>query len=68
MTESRQDSAKRDSGLDALQALPNERFSGLQLMCLMHVGLKRVEPSLDPETGLDDAYSRALSLYQPGNR
>lgn len=60
------------SGLDyassekkyTLPSLPGERFSGLQLMCLMHVGLKRANPAADPKTGLDDAYSRALNLFQ----
>ena len=47
-----------------LTALPGDRFSGLQLMCLMHVGFKRVEPSADPRTGLDEAYARALAMYR----
>ena len=59
------------SGLDyassdkkyTLQSLPREQFSGLQLMCIMHVGFKRVDPSVDPGTGLDDAYSRALEMH-----
>jgi hypothetical protein len=60
------------SGLDysspdkqyTLQSLPGEQFSGLQLMCLMHTGLKHVEPSADPGTGLDDAYSTAVMMHQ----
>ncbi|MHC4616938.1 MAG: tetratricopeptide repeat protein [Planctomycetota bacterium] len=59
------------SGLDyasaekkyTLQSLPDEQFSGLQLMCMMHVGFKRVDPSVDPGTGLDDAYLKALEMH-----
>jgi hypothetical protein len=46
-----------------LAPLPGEQFSGLQLMCMMHVGFKRVDPSVDPGTGLDDVYSQALRMY-----
>jgi len=64
------------SGLDyasserkyTLRSLPGERFSGLQLMCLMHVGFKRADPTMDPGTGLDDAYRQALDLYRLGGR
>jgi tetratricopeptide (TPR) repeat protein len=64
------------SGLDyassdekyTLQSVPGEQFSGLQLMCMMHVGLKRVNPSIDPGTGLDDAYTQALALYHSGHQ
>ena len=63
------------SGLDyasaekkyALQSLPGEQFSGLQLMCMMHVGLRRVDPSVDPGTGLDDVYAQALSMHRSGS-
>jgi Tfp pilus assembly protein PilF len=47
-----------------LRSLPNERFSGLQLMCLMYVGLKRVDPSMDTGMPFADAYAAALSLHQ----
>lgn len=46
-----------------LRFLPGESFSGLQMMCLMYVGFKRVQPGVDSGIPLDDAYRRALSLY-----
>lgn len=59
------------SGLDfassdkkyTLTTLPGEAFSGLQLMCLMYVGLKDIEPTLDPGMDLGDAYQAALLLH-----
>jgi len=47
-----------------LRSLPGESFSGLQLMCLMHVALKRVEPSADTGMPFDEAYATALSMHQ----
>jgi len=47
-----------------LRSLPDEEFSGLQLMCLMYVGMKRVHPSVDPGIPFDDAYAMALSMHQ----
>jgi len=47
-----------------LRSLPGEQFSGLQLMCLMYVGMKRVHPSADSGIPFDDAYAMALSMYQ----
>jgi hypothetical protein len=49
-----------------LQSLAGERFSGLELMCLMHAGFKRINPALDPKTNLDDAYAKALAMHQEG--
>ena len=46
-----------------LNALPGEKFSGLELMALMHTGFRQAVPEQDPGTGLDDAYQMALSLY-----
>ena len=49
----------------SLHSIPGEQFTGLQLLCLMYVGFKKIEPSLD--TGLDfrDAYEIALTMYKP---
>jgi hypothetical protein len=60
------------SGLDyastekryTLQSLPGDSLSGLELMCLMHVGLKQIDPHIDPGTDLDDAYTEAVRLYE----
>ena len=60
------------SGLDyasseqkyGLQSLPGEQFSGLQLMCLMYVGFKRVDPTVDTGMGLDEAYETALAMHR----
>ena len=49
-----------------LRFLPDERFSGLQLMCLMYVGFKQVDPGIDTGVPLDDAYQEALKLYATG--
>jgi len=62
----------RRSGLDyassdqkyTLQSIPGERFSGLQLMCLMYVGFKRIDPSADLEMPLHGAYLTALKLFR----
>jgi hypothetical protein len=59
------------SGLDyassdkkyTLQAVPGEQFSGLQLMCMMYVGFKDVEPTVDVGMDLHEPYQAALQLY-----
>ena len=47
-----------------LASLPEEEFSGLQLLALMYVGFRRVTPQHD--TGLDFAelYAAALQLFE----
>lgn len=60
------------SGLDyassehkyTLRSLPGERFSGLGLMCLMHVGLQRIDPSVDSGMPFAEEYSRAVEIYR----
>ncbi|QHD50678.1 tetratricopeptide repeat protein [Vreelandella aquamarina] len=37
-------------------------FSGLQLLSMMHVGLKLIEPSLDSQSGLDAEYDAAKKM------
>jgi hypothetical protein len=59
------------SGLDyasaekkyTLQTLPGEPFSGLQLMCLMYVGLKDLDPTVDTGMDLEEPYQAALLLH-----
>ena len=47
-----------------LVSLPGESFSGLQLMCLMYVGFKDIEPTLDVGMDLSEPYQMALQLYR----
>jgi tetratricopeptide (TPR) repeat protein len=47
-----------------LRSLPGERFSGLQIMCLLHAGLKRLVPGTDTGMDLDEPFLRALELHQ----
>lgn len=47
-----------------LRSLPGERFSGLQVMCLLHAGLKRLVPGTDTGMDLDEPFLRALELHQ----
>ena len=63
-----------ESGLDysnpekkyTLSAYPGESFSGLQLMCLMYAGFKRIAP--DQDTGMDfnEPWITALGLFNNG--
>jgi hypothetical protein len=50
----------------SLRFLPGESFSGLQLMSLMYVGFKKVQPDVDTGLPFDDAYAQALSMYEMG--
>ena len=49
----------------SLRSIPDEQFTGLQLLCLMYVGFQKIDPKLN--TGLDfkDAYEIALKMYKP---
>lgn len=47
-----------------LRSLPGETFSGLQLMCLMHAGLKRLAPDTDTGMDMDEPFLKALELHQ----
>lgn len=40
-------------------------FSGLHLLCLMHVGIKTFDPSADSGSGLDKEYDMALRFQPP---
>jgi hypothetical protein len=47
-----------------LRALPDRKFSGLHLMCLMFAGFKRVAPEQDVGMDLNDPFLTALQLHQ----
>lgn len=47
-----------------LTKLPGD-YSGLQLMAIMHTGLRMLDPAIDPGTGLDREYAMAISLQGP---
>lgn len=49
-----------------LRTLPGETFSGLQLMCLMHAGFKRIAPEQETGMDLDAPFLTALELFQEG--
>jgi tetratricopeptide (TPR) repeat protein len=49
-----------------LRALPDRKFSGLHLMCLMYAGFKRVAPEHDVGMDLDDPFLTALQLHEGG--
>lgn len=51
----------------ALQSVPGEIFSGLQLMCLMYAGFKRLDPTLDTGMDLREPYLAALALFEQRN-
>jgi hypothetical protein len=47
-----------------LREIPGESFSGLQLMCLMHAGFKRIAPEVDTGMDLNEPFLTALELFQ----
>ena len=47
-----------------LRALPGEKFSGLQLMCLMFAGFKRIAPEHAVDMELEEPFLTALELFQ----
>ncbi len=47
-----------------LRSLPGESFSGLQMMCLMHAGFRRIAPEMDTGMDLDEPYLSALTMFQ----
>ena len=47
-----------------LKAAPGEEFTGLEIMCLLYAGLKRMAPAeADPGFDLNDEFAKALQLY-----
>jgi hypothetical protein len=47
----------------SLQSIPQEQFTGLQLLALMYVGFQKIDPSVDLKIDFKDAYQAALNLY-----
>jgi len=48
----------------ALKSLPGRPFSGLQLVSMMYVGFKRIDPSADVGFDLSKEYEQALALHR----
>ena len=46
-----------------LRALPGENFSGLQLMCFMFAGFKRIAPDMDAQMDLEEPFLKALEIF-----
>lgn len=46
-----------------LRSVPDETFSGLQMMCLMHAGLKRIAPEQDTGMDLHEPFLTALGMF-----
>ncbi|MBI5020542.1 MAG: tetratricopeptide repeat protein [Ignavibacteriales bacterium] len=47
----------------SLQSIPEEQFTGLQLLAMMYVGFQNIDPSLNVGLDFKDAYQTALKLY-----
>jgi len=46
-----------------LTSLPDEEFTGLQLMCLMFAGFKRIAPDQDVGMDLEEPFLTALQMF-----
>jgi hypothetical protein len=46
-----------------LKSLPGESFTGLELMCLLFAGLKRLYPDTDTGMDLNEPFLKALELF-----
>ena len=51
-----------------LRSLPGENFSGLQMMCLMFAGFKRIAPDVDPGMDLHEPFLTALQMFEAKRR
>jgi FimV-like protein len=49
-----------------LNSLPDEKFSGLHLMCLMFAGFKRIAPEHDLRMDLNEPFLTALEMFESG--
>ncbi len=47
-----------------LNTIPNRKFSGLHLMCLMYAGFKHISPQHDVGMDLNDPFLTALQLHE----
>ena len=52
--------------LKFFNSYPEESFSGLQLMCLMYAGFKRIAPEQDTGMDLNEPWLTALGLFNSG--
>ena len=52
--------------LYSLKSIPETKFSGLQLMCLMYAGFKQISPEMDAGIDLGNEYQQALALFRKG--
>ena len=50
----------------SLKSLPDEKFTGLHLMCLMYAAFKRVAPEHDLQMDLHEPFLTALEMFQNG--
>ena len=48
----------------ALKSLPGRTFSGLQLVAMMYVGFKGIDPSTDVGFDLSKEYEQARAMHQ----
>jgi hypothetical protein len=46
-----------------LRSMPG-KFSGLQMVCIMYVGFKRIAPELAPSFDLTNEYAAAMALFE----
>ncbi|MGB8646393.1 MAG: tetratricopeptide repeat protein, partial [Anaerolineae bacterium] len=46
-----------------LNSIPGEAFSGLQLLCMMFVAFKRIDPTVDQHLDLEEPYQIALQMH-----
>jgi Tfp pilus assembly protein PilF len=47
-----------------LRTIPGESFSGLEMMCLMHAGFRRIAPEMETGMDLDEPYLVALEMFE----
>lgn len=67
---------KRTTGLDlespdkihAIAAFGNERFSGMELLCLMHAAFQRIQPDADVGADFSEIWSLAQMMYEARKR
>lgn len=48
----------------SLKAFPGEKFTGLQLVCMMYAGFQRIAPDQDLGIDLSEPYKGALKLHE----
>jgi hypothetical protein len=48
----------------SLKSLPDEQFTGLQMLVFMYVGFKKIDPTVNTGLEFENAYQAALKLFQ----